>query len=127
MGKTSESNVAIKGYDAVAYFRAGRAVKGSETFAVTWHKMTWHFSTEENRDLFAASPEKYAPQYDGYCAWAMAEGRKALTDPEIWDIVDGRFYLHCSQAAREKWSRDIRGNVEKADKLWLTLAKSEEP
>jgi len=109
---------AIKGYDTVAYFRAGKAVKGSESFTFPWHNMTWFFSSKENRDLFAAGPEKYAPQYDGYCAWAMTESRLAVTDPEVWKIVDGKLYLNCSQAAYEKWSRDIPGHIKKADAIW---------
>ena len=81
--------------------------------------MTWYFSSRENKALFAANPEKYAPQYDGYCAWALTEGRKAITDPEVWKIVDGKLYLNCSQAAYEKWIRDIPGNIKKADENWL--------
>ena len=61
-------NTAIKGYDAVAYFVAGKATKGSESFTYRWHNLTWHFQSGNNRDLFAAKPEKFAPQYDGYCA-----------------------------------------------------------
>jgi YHS domain-containing protein len=118
VGESSAGELAIKGYDSVAYFRAGKAIKGSDSFTFQWHGMTWYFSTKENRDLFAASPEKYAPQYDGYCAWALTEGRKAITDPEVWKIVDARLYLNCSQAAYEKWIGDIPGNIKKADANW---------
>jgi YHS domain-containing protein len=121
VGQSSGDNLAIKGYDTVAYFKDGKALKGNESFTFQWHGMTWYFSTKENRDLFAASPEKYAPQYDGYCAWAMTEARKAVTDPEVWKIVDGKLYLNCSRAAYEKWSRDIPGNIKKADANWLKL------
>ncbi|MDQ1331063.1 MAG: hypothetical protein QG578_1328, partial [Thermodesulfobacteriota bacterium] len=99
-----------------------KATKGSESFTFKWHDMTWYFSTRENRDLFAAGPEKYAPQYDGYCAWAMTEARKAHTDPEEWKIIDGKLYLNCSKAAYGKWSRDIPGNIKKADTNWLKLS-----
>lgn len=109
---------AIKGYDTVAYFTLGKATRGSESFTFGWHDMTWHFSSREHRDLFAAAPEQYAPQYDGYCAWAMAEARLAITDPEVWKIVGGKLYLNCSQAAYEKWSRDIPGHIRKADAIW---------
>jgi len=111
-------DLAIKGYDAVTYFKAGEAMKGNASFTFQWHDMTWHFSTKENRDLFAASPEQYAPQYDGWCAWAMTESRLAVTDPEVWKIVNGKLYLNCSQAAYEKWSRDIPGHIKKADAIW---------
>ena len=118
----SSDELAIKGYDTVAYFKDGKALKGNESFSFHWHNMTWYFLTKENRDLFAASPEKYAPQYDGYCAWAMTESRKAITDPEVWKIVDGKLYLNCSKAAFEKWSKDIPGNIKKADEIWLKLS-----
>jgi YHS domain-containing protein len=121
-GQTPPNNLAIKGYDTVAYFTDGKALKGNESFTFPWHDMTWYFSSKENRDLFAAGPEKYAPQYDGYCAWAMTESRKAITDPEVWKIVDGKLYLNCSKAAFEKWSKDIPGNIKKADAIWLKLS-----
>ncbi|MFA4919022.1 MAG: YHS domain-containing (seleno)protein [Thermodesulfovibrionales bacterium] len=119
MGELLGSDIAIKGYDTVAYFKTGKALKGNESFSFKWHDLTWYFSIKENRDLFTTSPEKYAPQYDGYCAWAMTEARKAQTDPEVWQIVNGKLYLQCSQAAYEKWSRDIPGNIKKADMNWL--------
>lgn len=115
------SDVAIKGYDTVAYFQAGKALKGNESFTFTWHNMTWYFLDKDNRDLFAASPEKYAPQYDGYCAWAMTESRKAITNPEVWKIYDGKLYLNCSLEAYGKWSKDIPGNIKKANENWLKM------
>jgi len=120
-GESPVGNMAIKGYDTVAYFQAGKAVKGDESFTYDWHNLTWYFQTKENMDLFAANPEKFAPQYDGYCAWALTENRKAVTDPEVWKIVDGKLYLNCSPAAYEKWSKDIPGNIKKADENWLKL------
>jgi len=121
VGQSPVDDLAIKGYDTVAYFMAGKALKGSESFTFRWHDMTWYFLSKENRDLFATSPEKYAPQYDGYCAWALTEARKAKTDPEVWKIVDGKLYLNCSSSAYEKWSRDIPGNIKKADTNGLKL------
>lgn len=120
-GMAQADALAIKGYDTVAYFKDGKALKGSSLFAFKWHDMTWHFLSKENRDLFAAAPQKYAPQYDGYCAWALTEARMALTDPDVWKIVDGKLYLNCSVSAYEKWSRDISGNIKKADANWIKL------
>jgi YHS domain-containing protein len=120
-GASPAGTVAIKGYDSVAYFKDGKALKGSESYYFRWHNMTWYFRTGENRDLFANRPEKYAPQYDGYCAWAMTESRKAITDPEIWRIVDGKLYLNCSMSAYRKWIKDLPGNIRKADENWLKL------
>ncbi len=122
VGRATEGALAIKGYDTVAFFQVGKAIKGNEFYTFQWHDMTWHFQSQENRDLFAGSPEKYAPQYDGYCAWALTEERKAVTDPEVWKIVDGRLYLNCSRAAYEKWRRDIPGNIKKADANWLKMS-----
>ena len=119
--KSPGEEVAIKGYDTVAYFQAGKAIKGNESFTFQWHNLTWYFLTGDNRDLFETNPEKYAPQYDGYCAWAMTEARKAVTDPEVWKIVNGKLYLNCSMAAYEKWSRDIPGNIKKGDANWSKL------
>ncbi len=119
---SKQGAVAIKKYDTVAYFMENKALKGNKSFSLQWHGLTWYFSTKENRDLFAISPDKYAPQYDGYCAWAMSEGRKAVTDPEVWKIVDGKLYLNCSRSAFEKWIRDIPGNIRKANANWLKMA-----
>jgi YHS domain-containing protein len=121
VGEPQADDAAIKKYDTVAYFEAGQALKGNDSFTFQWHDKMWYFSTKENRDLFANKPEKYAPQYDGYCAWAMTEKRKAETDPEVWKIVNGKLYLNCSREAYEKWSRDIPGNIKKADKIWLEI------
>jgi len=118
---TPEDPVAIKGYDTVAYFTEGKALKGTEDFTSSWHGMTWFFQSMEHRDLFTATPGKYAPQYDGWCAWAMTEARKAVTDPNVWKIVDGKLYLNCSPSAYEKWSRDIPGHIRKADEIWFRM------
>jgi YHS domain-containing protein len=119
--KSPADDAAIKGYDTVAYFTDDKALKGNEYFAFQWHDMTWFFSTLKNKDLFTASPEKYAPQYDGYCAWALTQSRKAITDPEVWKIVKGKLYLNSSKTAHEKWSQDIPGNIIKANAIWLTF------
>lgn len=111
-------DLAIKGYDTVAYFKLGKAVKGSESFTFRWRDMIWQFSSQEHRDLFAENPLQYAPQYDGYCAWAMTESRLAITDPEVWSIVEGKLYLNCSPEAFRKWSSDIPGHIRKADAIW---------
>ncbi|MHC1698582.1 MAG: YHS domain-containing (seleno)protein [Geobacteraceae bacterium] len=120
-GASPSDPIAIKGYDSVAYFKDGKALKGNESFSFRWHTMTWYFRTGEHRDLFVKNPEKYAPQYDGYCAWAMTESRKAITDPEVWRIVDGKLYLNCSVSAYQKWIKDLPGNIKKADQNWLKI------
>ena len=89
-----DNNIAIRGTDPVAYFTQGGPVAGSADFTHTWNNATWQFSSAENRDLFASNPEQYAPQYGGFCAWAMSQGYTASIDPSAWKIVDGKLYLN---------------------------------
>ena len=114
----TENDVAIKGADPVAYFRQGKFVGGNSQFTHQWNGATWHFSTSENRDLFMANPEKYAPQYGGYCAYAVSEGYIAEIDPAAWSIVDGKLYLNFSLRIRDLWSRDLPGNIAKGNNNW---------
>lgn len=114
----TEPQIAIKKYDPVAYFTENKAVHGTDEYTFIYHDMVWYFSSQKNRDLFAADPQSYAPQYDGYCAWAMTESRLAHTDPEVWKIIDGKLYLNCSKAAYEKWARDIPAHIKIADRIW---------
>ena len=79
---------------------------------------TWYFACAENRDRFAADPERYAPQYGGYCAWAVAHGYTAKIDPEAWKIVDGKLYLNYSKDVQADWAEDIPGNISKGDANW---------
>ena len=109
---------AISGTDPVAYFTEGRPVEGSSDFKHDWNGATWRFASAENRDLFAASPEKYAPQYGGYCAWAVSQGYTASTDPEAWKIVDGKLYLNYSKSVQETWEQDVPGNIATGDRNW---------
>ena len=109
---------AIDGTDPVAYFTQGRPVEGSSKYTFDWKGATWKFSTAENRDKFAAAPEKYAPQYGGYCAWAVSQGYTASTDPDAWKIVDGKLYLNYSKSVQRKWEGDIPGNIKSGDANW---------
>lgn len=113
--------VALDGYDAVAYFTDGRPVEGSKEFTFDWQGASWRFATAAHRDLFAAAPEKYAPQYGGYCAWAVAHGYTADIDPEAWSIVDGRLYLNYSLEVRGKWEQDVPGYIAQGDENWPGL------
>ncbi len=114
----TRTGVAIKGYDPVAYFVDEKAVEGSKSYTSEWQGATWYFHDEKHRDLFAHVPEKYAPQYGGYCAYAVSKGSLAAVDPEAWTIHEGKLYLNLSRRVRELWSRDIPGNIAKADANW---------
>lgn len=112
------SRLAVSGHDPVAYFREGRPVKGSKAFEQQWNGATWRFASEENLKAFRADPVAYAPQYGGYCAWAVSQGYTASADPEAWRIVDGRLYLNYSKSVQRTWEQDIPGNIASADANW---------
>ena len=112
---------AIRGYDPVAYFTEGRPVKGRKAHRAEWMGAKWSFASAENRKLFEADPEKYAPRYGGYCAWAVSRGYTASIDPDAWSIVDGALYLNYSLGVRSQWSQDAPGNIAKADANWPKL------
>lgn len=109
---------AIDGTDPVAYFTEGRPVAGSSDTTYEWIGATWRFASAENRDKFKAEPARYAPQYGGYCAWAVAQGYTASTDPEAWKIVDGKLYLNYDKGVQAKWEGDVPGNITAADGNW---------
>ena len=114
----NEGGIAVDGSDVVAYFTEGRPVAGDEAITHEYMGATWRFSSIENRDLFAASPETYAPQYGGYCAYAVSQGYTASTTPEAWSVVDGKLYLNYSTGVRRRWERDIPGHIMAADANW---------
>ena len=111
--------LAIKGYDPVAYHKNNRPVKGSDNYELEWKGAKWRFASAETRQLFEADPEKYAPRYGGYCAWAVSQGYTAGVDPEnAWSIVDGKLYLNYNVDIKAKWEMDIPGHIQKADANW---------
>ena len=114
--------LAIRGHDAVAYFKDGKAVKGSADLRAQHKGSTFLFSSAANRDAFAADPAKYAPQYGGYCAFGTAGGYKAATDPNAFTIVDGKLYLNYNAAVQKQWSANIPGFIGKADANWPRVA-----
>lgn len=114
----SDGGGAIRGYDPVAYFTESRAVKGSERFIHRWKGATWRFASAENRDRFVAAPEKFAPQYGGYCAYGVAQNYAVSIDPRAWSIADGKLYLNYSRSVRQTWNKDIPGYIGKADANW---------
>ncbi|MEO9804235.1 MAG: YHS domain-containing (seleno)protein [Reichenbachiella sp.] len=97
------SDEAINGYDPVAYFTEGSAEKGEANFTFLWKDATWYFSSQTNLDLFKANPEKYAPQFGGYCAFAASKGFTANTDPTTFKVVDGKLYLCAEQKFLDEW------------------------
>ncbi|MEM7527597.1 MAG: YHS domain-containing (seleno)protein [Pseudomonadota bacterium] len=117
----TEFGVAIRGADPVAFFTEREAVEGLAQFQHDWGGATWQFASAANRDRFAAAPESYAPQYKGWCAWAMTIGQLAPTDPTTWIISDGKLYLNFNRATVRRFRRDVPGNIDKADENWARL------
>ncbi|MEM8791849.1 MAG: YHS domain-containing (seleno)protein [Pseudomonadota bacterium] len=111
---------ALKGYDVVSYFTGAAPIKGSEAHAVEWKGAKWLFASAEHRDMFAADPEKFAPQYGGYCAWAIAqgEGRPVAINPEIYRIVDNKLYLNLNMNVHKQWLEKQALFITKGNKNW---------
>jgi hypothetical protein len=119
------NDVAIRGYDPVAYFSEGRPVEGSPDFEHLWHDATWRFSSADNRELFAGDPARYAPRYGGFCAGGMALGRRLPIDPEAWVIVDGKLYLNYAKDGVDDFEADADNQIAKADANWERLGRVE--
>jgi YHS domain-containing protein len=122
-----KGGAAIEGYDPVAYFTQNKPVKGSTSFSATHLGSTFHFASAANRDAFVADPEKYAPQYGGFCAYAVASGYKAKIEPDAFTIVDGKLYLNYDQSIQRRWRRDIPGYIRKGDRSWPEVSKKPFP
>lgn len=118
----AEDGIAVRGTDVVAYVTDRRAVAGRPEFTFAWRGATWRFASAGNRDRFAADPERYAPAYGGFCAYAVSEGYTAPIDPEAWRIVDGRLFLNYDRSIQRRWERDIPGRVARADANWPRLS-----
>ena len=113
--------VAIQGYDPVAYFTKAEAVRGSSKFVHDWNGTAWFFSSAEHRDQFAAAPEKYAPQFGGFCALSVASGKNARGGGDAWTMHNGKLYLNYDKAVAERFRRDISGNISRAEGWWSTV------
>lgn len=118
----NSDGVALQGYDPVAYFTEDKPVEGSEEFSASYDGATYHFASAANRDAFKADPAKYAPQYGGFCAYAVAQGSTASIDPSAYSVVDGKLYLNFSPSVRKYWLMDVPGYIAKADANWPDVA-----
>ncbi len=116
-----KSDAAIQGYDPVAYFKDSKPVKGKREFTYAWKGGKWHFASLENLNDFKANPEKFAPQFGGYCAYGVADGHKASTSPDAWTIVDGKLYLNYDKGVRDLWRKDQKAFIIKANENWPTV------
>ncbi len=113
-----ESKVALRGFDAVAYFVVDNAVEGNKAYEYVWNGAKWYFANAENLDKFRKQPEVYAPQFGGYCSYAVSKGYTADGDPQAWSIVDGKLYLNYSPKVKEMWEQERDANIAKAAANW---------
>ncbi len=114
----NSEGIAIRGYDPVGYFAEGKPVEGSTQYSTEWKGATWRFANAENLAAFESNPEKYAPKYGGYCAYAVSQGYTAKTEPEAWTIIDGKLYLNYSLGVKATFDSDQPGYIAQAEKNW---------
>jgi enamine deaminase RidA (YjgF/YER057c/UK114 family)/YHS domain-containing protein len=128
--RSEEPKLSISGYDPVAYFTDGKPVRGNSEFEFLWHKLRWRFASDAHRQSFAKDPDRYTPQYDGYCAMGMADeeaAHKDTVDPEAWAIVEGRLYLTHMRQAMEDWRQNPAQYIKQANENWATVKDLAEP
>jgi hypothetical protein len=121
LNKTLFGGLAVEGYDPVSYFTEGEPRKGKKAFEWEYMDAKWRFESQANLDLFMENPAMYAPQFGGYCAWAVSQGYTAGIDPKVWNIVDGKLYLNYSRSTRERWSADIENLILAGHENWKEL------
>jgi YHS domain-containing protein len=117
----NDGGLAIGGYDVVAYFELGKALRGESQYTYQWQDMNWHFSNAAHRDLFAENPTQYAPQFAGYCANGLADAHLIRANPEHWRIIDNKLYLYFSNWGRLQWSFGVGDKIASAEKNWVLL------
>lgn len=115
------NNVAVSGYDPVAYFTVGRPVKGSAAYKINYKGAEFRFSSAANLEKFKANPSAFAPQYGGYCAWAVSQGYTASGDPTVWKIVGGKLYLNYNREIGRRWESNIPEHIRSANVNWPKL------
>ncbi len=121
-----EKGLAIKGYDPVAYFTENKPMQGKAEFVHEWGGAKWNFASAEHRDAFKAAPEKYAPQYGGFCAFGVCmKNSKFPTDPTAWKVVEGKLYLNYNKQTQDAWTKDpLPTTITKGDANWKTLSSA---
>lgn len=117
------SDLAVGGYDVVAYFTRGEAVKGSADYSMEWRGAVWRFASQDHLQRFRENPSRYAPAYGGYCAYAVARGTTAAGDPEHWAIHDARLYLNYDADAWARWQADPEAHITAADEHWSGMVE----
>lgn len=113
--------LALRGYDAVAYFTANKPVKGKKKYATEYKGATWHFSSQENVDAFVLNPESYEPQYGGYCAYSVSVNKLVKANPKLWKIINDKLYVNYNRNIHKRWLKRPDVMIERADSHWPTV------
>ena len=121
----SPGGKAIKGYDPVAFFTDARPVMGADSLSYSWNGATWLFSTRQHLERFKADPEKFAPQYGGYCAYGTSQGHKAPSEVDTWTVLDDKLYFNYNQKVKAMWDKDRPAYIQKANGNWEKIKYSE--
>lgn len=120
----NDKGVTIEGYDPVAYFTDGKALKGNVQYAAQYNGATYWFASAEHRELFTKDPQKYAPQYGAFCGYAVSIGKLRPVDPAIYQIENGRLILQHTQEAYDLFNKNLKSSIEKADHNWPGIVSS---
>lgn len=120
----NSDGVILDGYDPVSFFTDNKPVKGNMAFQYRYEEATYYFSSKEHLDWFIANPEKYKPQFGGWCAYAVSLGRTAPIDVNTFSIVNGRLVIQHNARAVAGWNKDVTGNLALADKYWPAVVKN---
>ena len=118
------SNIALAGYSPVSYLDLGLAQIGNKAYKSEYNKVAYYFTSEEQKKTFDKNPERYLPQYGGYCAFAVSHNFTKSVKPDVWEIVDGKLYLNFNRTAYRKWKKDVDGSIERGDANWPTVLSS---
>ncbi len=110
--------IALEGYDPVAYFTQGRAVRGKPAHELRWDGVLWRFASAQHLESFSEAPERYAPQYGGYCALGVAVGKYRRGDPRVFAVVDDKLYINFSSRIHARWEQRQQGFIRRADQQW---------
>jgi YHS domain-containing protein len=119
-----KEGLALRGYDPVAYFTEGKPRQGLAEHAYTYKGSKFQFASAENLRTFKQDPQKYAPQFGGYCAYGTAQGYKVSTQPDAFAVVDDKLYFNYNKEVQGIWNKDVPGNIARADKKWPEVSKS---
>ena len=116
-------NLAVRGFDTVAYFTEQTAVQGNPQYSFLWNGAKWYFSSAENMEKFKAAPDAYAPQFGGYCSFAVSKGYTADADPQAWKVVAGKLYLNYNQEVKKLWEGEQEKRIRDGEKNWEEFKK----